>query len=156
VLADYFDYVAGTSTGAIIATCVAKGFSASRIREFYIEGARSLLTPAPIWRRFNYFYLAQGFVAKLKSVFGDETLGSDSLRTLLMLVLRNADTDSPWPLSNNPAAKYNDPLHPGSNLLVSVVATGAREHRRADLFPGGRNHHRGQVAQVRRRSRLSL
>jgi len=120
VLADYFDYVAGTSTGAIIATCVAKGFSASRIREFYIEGARSLLTPAPIWRRFNYFYLAQGFVAKLKSVFGDETLGSDSLRTLLMLVLRNADTDSPWPLSNNPAAKYNDSLHPGNNRLFPL------------------------------------
>jgi patatin-like phospholipase/acyl hydrolase len=32
VLADYFDYVAGTSTGAIIATLVALGFSVDEIR----------------------------------------------------------------------------------------------------------------------------
>jgi hypothetical protein len=116
VLADYFDYVAGTSTGAIIATCIAKGFSVERIREFYLEGARALLTPAPLWRRFNYRYLHGGFTAKLKAVLGDETLGDDSLRTLLLLVLRNADTDSPWPLSNNPRAKYNDIAGPESNL----------------------------------------
>ena len=34
VLADYFDYVAGTSTGAIIATLVALGYSTDAIREF--------------------------------------------------------------------------------------------------------------------------
>jgi patatin-like phospholipase/acyl hydrolase len=116
VLADYFDYVAGTSTGAIIATCIAKGFSVERIRQFFREGARSLLTPAPLWRRFNYRYLAEGFAAKLKEELGEQTLGDESLRTLLMLVLRNADTDSPWPLSNNPLAKYNDPKRPDSNL----------------------------------------
>ena len=37
----------------------------------------------------------------------DYAFGSDNLRTLLMIVLRNATTDSPWPLSNNPKAKYN-------------------------------------------------
>ena len=37
----------------------------------------------------------------------DTTFGSDKLRTLLMVVLRNATTDSPWPLSKNPQAKYN-------------------------------------------------
>ena len=36
------------------------------------------------------------------------TLGSETLRTLLMLVMRNATTDSPWPVCNNPHAKYND------------------------------------------------
>jgi patatin-like phospholipase/acyl hydrolase len=116
VLADYFDYVAGTSTGAIIATCVAKGFSVERMREFFREGARSLLTRAPMWQRFNYQYLAEGFTAKLQAELGEQTLGDESLRTLLMLVLRNADTDSPWPLSNNPLAKYNDPERPDSNL----------------------------------------
>jgi hypothetical protein len=29
------------------------------------------------------------------------------LHTLLLIVMRNATTDSPWPLSNNPAATYN-------------------------------------------------
>jgi hypothetical protein len=44
-------------------------------------------------------------------VFGADTkLGGDALQTLLMVVMRNATTDSPWPLSNNPRAKYNDRL----------------------------------------------
>jgi patatin-like phospholipase/acyl hydrolase len=37
VLADYFDYVAGTSTGAIIATLIALGKTVDQIREFYIK-----------------------------------------------------------------------------------------------------------------------
>ena len=44
------------------------------------------------------------------------TFGDDELKTLLMVVLRNATTDSPWPLSNNPDAKYNDPARPDCNL----------------------------------------
>ncbi|MDV7398885.1 patatin-like phospholipase family protein, partial [Arthrospira platensis SPKY1] len=35
VLADYFDAFAGTSTGAIIATCLALGMPVARIRSFY-------------------------------------------------------------------------------------------------------------------------
>ena len=31
-------------------------------------------------------------------------------------MLRNATTDFPWPISNNPFAKYNDPTHPADNL----------------------------------------
>jgi uncharacterized protein len=30
--------------------------------------------------------------------------------------MRNATTDSPWPISNNPFAKYNDLAHPVCNL----------------------------------------
>jgi len=37
------------------------------------------------------------------------------LKTLLLLVLSDATTDSPWPLSNNPRAKYNDPARRNSN-----------------------------------------
>ena len=44
----------------------------------------------------------------MQEVFGrDTTLGSDKLKTVLMMVMRNATTDSPWPVSNNPFAKYN-------------------------------------------------
>jgi patatin-like phospholipase/acyl hydrolase len=57
----------------------------------------------------------------LRDVIGeDTTLGSDKLHTLLMMVLRNATTDSPWPLTNNPAAKYNDLIRPGCNLKLPV------------------------------------
>lgn len=36
VLADYFDYVAGTSTGAIIAACLSVGMSVDDVRQFYV------------------------------------------------------------------------------------------------------------------------
>src|SRR4051812_48405583 len=42
VLADYFDYVAGTSTGAIIATCLSLGMSVDRIREFYVANGEAM------------------------------------------------------------------------------------------------------------------
>jgi hypothetical protein len=54
-------------------------------------------------------------------VIGEHTtLGSDKLRTLLLLILRNATTDSPWPVSNNPTAKYNQPGRTDSNLNLPL------------------------------------
>ena len=54
VLADYFDLVAGTSTGAIIATCVALGMSASRVRQFYLDSGAEMFAKAGLLRRFRY------------------------------------------------------------------------------------------------------
>ena len=51
---------------------------------------------------------------------GDITLGSDRLETLLMLVMRNATTDSPWPVSNNPHALFNDRSRDDSNLAIPL------------------------------------
>ena len=63
--------------------------------------------------KFNSSPLAK----QLKGVFGeDTTLGSARIKSLLLLVMRNATTDSPWPVSNNPFAKYNDKAHPANNL----------------------------------------
>jgi patatin-like phospholipase/acyl hydrolase len=50
----------------------------------------------------------------------DTTLGSEKLKTLLLLVMRNATTDSPWPVSNNPAAKYNDTKRDDCNLNLPL------------------------------------
>src|SRR5438105_1978326 len=47
-------------------------------------------------------------------------LGTKKLRTLLTLVMRNHSTGSPWPVSNNPAAKFNDPARPSCNLRLPV------------------------------------
>ena len=47
-------------------------------------------------------------------------LGSEKLRTLLLVVTRNASTGSAWPVSNNPQAKYNDLSSPGSNLRIPL------------------------------------
>jgi len=116
-LADYFDYVAGTSTGGIIAVGVALGMSVREILKFYRDSGPAMFDRASIIRRFRYEYSQEPLALMLKDVFGAETtLGAPELETLLLLVMRNATTDSPWPLSNNPYAKYNDEKHDSCNL----------------------------------------
>ena len=56
VLADWFDFVCGTSTGAIIATCIATGMSTERIREFYIRSGPLMFDKASILDRLRYNY----------------------------------------------------------------------------------------------------
>ena len=108
VLADYFDFVAGTSTGAIIAACISLGMKMSEIRAFYKSSGEEMFDKAFLLKRFRYKFEDDKLAAKMQGVFGkDTTLGSDKLNTLLMMVMRNATTDSPWPMSNNPQAKYN-------------------------------------------------
>jgi len=122
VLADYFDYVAGTSTGAIIATCIALGLSVEKIRSFYLEGGAAMFKRAPLFKRFHYRHVGSALSEQVRSVLRrsdthrDRTLGDEDLRTLLLLVMRNATTDSPWPISNNPLAKYNLREIDGCNL----------------------------------------
>lgn len=117
VLAEYFDFVAGTSTGAVIAACIALGKPMSEIRDFYIDSGEAMFDKAFILRRFRYKYEEEKLAGKLQEVLGrDTTLGSDRLRTVLMMVMRNATTDSPWPVTNNPTAKYNDRTRPDRNL----------------------------------------
>lgn len=121
VLADYFDYVAGTSTGAIVATCIALGMPVATIREFYTANGVAMFDKASIFRRLRYKYEDDRLAGKLREVLGaDTTLGSDRLRTVLMMVMRNVSTDSPWPISNNPAAKYNDRNRADCNLNIPL------------------------------------
>src|SRR5262245_31788887 len=121
VLADYFDYIAGTSTGAIIATCLSLGMSAAQVREFYEANGIEMFDKARLWELYRFKFRDDKLAAKLREVLGaDTTLGTEKLKTLLMMVLRNATTDSPWPVSNNRAAKYNRVDHPGCNLKLPL------------------------------------
>jgi Patatin-like phospholipase len=121
VLADYFDCVGGTSTGAIIATLIALGYSADETRDFYLRSGAEMFHKARLWERFRTKFEDDKLSKMLRDVSGeDTTLGSEKLRTLLMMVLRNATTDSPWPLSNNPAAKYNEPARADCNLKLPL------------------------------------
>lgn len=121
VLADYFDFVAGTSTGAIIAACISIGMKVSDIRAFYLSSGQEMFDKAFLLKRFRYKYEDEKLAAKMQEVFGkDTTLDSDKLKTVLMMVMRNATTDSPWPVSNNPFAKYNDPTRADCNLNIPL------------------------------------
>jgi patatin-like phospholipase/acyl hydrolase len=108
VLGDWFDYVGGTSTGAIIAGGVALGLPVSRIQQLYRDNMHSIFTRAGIFGLVRARYDEAGIEAVLRREFGEErTLGSPDLRCLLLLGLRNTSTGSPWPVSSNPLAKYN-------------------------------------------------
>lgn len=110
-LCDCFDFIAGTSTGGMIAASLSIGLSVSEIERFYLDNAAAIFT-----RNSNLFkrlttsrYESAALQTALQEVYGaNTTLGSDRLRTLLMLVMLNASTSSPWPLTNNPRARYND------------------------------------------------
>ena len=116
-LADYFDYVAGTSTGGIIAACVAMGMSVAEILAFYVDNGAKMFDKASIFQRLQSEYKSEPLAQQLKAVFGGETyFGAPEIESLLLLMMRNATTDSPWPISNNPFAKYNDLTHPACNL----------------------------------------
>ncbi len=117
VLADYFDFVAGTSTGAIIAACIAVGMPMARIRKFYLDSGAEMFDPASLLKRLHYKYDDDNLARMLKSELGETTtLGDAKLRCMLMMVMRNATTDSPWPVSNNPFAKYNERSRADCNL----------------------------------------
>jgi hypothetical protein len=119
VLGDWFDYVGGTSTGAIIAGGVAMGLTVHRIQELYRENMRAIFTRAGIFDLVRARYDEEGIERVLRREFGeDRTLGSPDLRCLLLLGLRNSSTGSPWPVSSNPAARYN--LGAGSNLELPL------------------------------------
>jgi uncharacterized protein len=122
VLADYFDYIAGTSTGAIIATALSTGMSVDKIRRFYESSGETMFEPASLLKRAMYSkYEDKALASILQETFGESTtLGDVSLKTLLMLVMRNVTTDSPWTLSNNPRAKYNDMSRADCNLKLPL------------------------------------
>lgn len=120
-LANYFDYVSGTGTGAITASGLSLGMSVQELLDFYQEKGAQMFDKAFLLRRFRQKFDDAGLAQMLQDVMGaGTTLGSDRLQTLLMVVLRNATTDSPWPVSNNPCAKYNDRDQAGCNLELPL------------------------------------
>jgi len=117
VLSDYFDFVCGTSTGAILAACISAGMSMDQLRTFYVDSGKDMFDKAFILKRLKYKYndepLAKKIRIELNRALGyadgntPATLGDPNLKTVLMMMMRNHTTDSPWAVSNNVYAKYN-------------------------------------------------
>lgn len=125
LLCDYFDFVCGTSTGAIVAACISAGMSTEQIRGFYVSSGKQMFDKASLLKRLHYSYNKEPLAKKLQAAFSDAmgadtTLGSPGLRSLLMMVMRNATTDSPWPVSNNPFAMYNQRDRHDCNLALPL------------------------------------
>ena len=126
-LCDYFDYIAGTSTGAIIAACLARGMTTAEIFSFYNSAGEQMFESSHLMQRLRSLYTADPLKAKLQDVFGHDTTlepaevaNEKSLKCLLLMVTKNFTTDSPWPVSTNPDAKYNDPSRKDCNLRIPL------------------------------------
>jgi len=120
-LGEYFDYIAGTSTGAIIATGLATGMNVDQLVAFYRTAGPEMFQRTRFLARLNSLYKDGPLQQQLKQVFGERTdLKPGSLKTLLLVVTRNVTTDSPWPISSNPEARYNDLTRGDCNLCIPL------------------------------------
>jgi len=120
-LCDFFDLIGGTSTGAIIATGLARGMSVAEIGAFYEAFGETAFSRRKLWVRWKSLYEQGGLADTLRDTFGRDTdLSPEHLRCLLVAVTRNATTDSAWPISSNPFAKYNDPARSDCNLRIPL------------------------------------
>jgi predicted acylesterase/phospholipase RssA len=117
----YFDYIAGTSTGAIIAAGLARGMSVDDLIAFYKNTGTAMFQRTRFLERLNSLYRDGPLQQQLKQVFGEATdLTPANLKTLLLIVTRNVTTDSPWPISSNPEAHYNLPVRTDCNLCIPL------------------------------------
>jgi uncharacterized protein len=107
-LCHYFDLIAGTSTGAIIAAALALGMSVDEVIGHYRQLGREVFYKD--WLRQGILrarYDETALIASLKRVFGERlTLGDPTIKTGLLIVTKRLDTGSPWPLGNNPHGRY--------------------------------------------------
>ena len=119
-LGDFFDYIGGTSTGAIIAAGLSIGKTVEQMADFYVEAGPLMFEKSALLSRLRSLYVADPLRKLLQQVFEERTLGAADLRSLLLVVTRNATTDSPWPVSNSPMAYYNNSTRKDCNLQIPL------------------------------------
>lgn len=111
VLADYFDLMGGTSTGAILATALSLGWSVERVAGMYRELAAGIFRPrhallGPVAALFGGRYDVRPLEAALARELGELRLDTPELRTGLVVIAKRADTASVWQLTNIPGHRF--------------------------------------------------
>ena len=76
-LADYFDYISGTSTGAIIATGLSIGMSVDEILTFYRDAGAQMFVKANLLKRLRYKFEDEPLAKKLRERVRQRTRPSD-------------------------------------------------------------------------------
>jgi hypothetical protein len=137
LLRDHFDFFAGTSTGAIIAACLAWGYTVEQILDLYVRFGKKMFQHVPWYRPFKRYGIsrfdAQPLSEMLQRIFSEDgegkvpaLLGTEKLRTsdgmlkLLLVVVRNHTTGSAWPVTNNPCAEFNNRSLEDCNLNIPL------------------------------------
>ena len=149
-IADHFDLIAGTSTGAIIGVALALGAPARRIREFYEKEGPEIF-PTSLWRQrvgaslrhlVRPKHRPQRLQAALQAILGDKVL--DDARTRLVIPAYDpvAGDIRVFKTSHDPAVR-----HPENLPAVEVVmaSSAAPTYFPASLFNTGETYLDGGV-----------
>jgi predicted acylesterase/phospholipase RssA len=112
VLADHSDLIAGTSTGGIIGSFLSWGEPVDSVRKLYEENTGAMFCKAPWWKLRGGLFDAKNLSVFLREFFVEtdgslSVMGTQRLKTIMLLVMRNASTGSAWPVTNHAGAKYN-------------------------------------------------
>lgn len=121
VLADYFNLIGGTSTGAILAAGLSWRMSVDELRNHYLGFASEVFRQVRGLKRLRYAFDRTQLADFLQKVFSEtdgsaSSLGTNHLSTLILLMMRNGSSGSVWPVTNSPAAKFNERDNPACNL----------------------------------------
>lgn len=123
-LSDYFDLIGGTSTGAIIATCLSLGMSVAEVKALYTAlGGKIFGQRLSFFKRIRAKFSPRALEAALRDTLQERTLSSPDLRTGLCIVTKRADTGSTWPLLNHPHGAFYE--HNKGILLRQAVRASA-------------------------------
>ncbi len=114
-LCHYFDLIAGTSTGAIIAGALALGMSVAEVKRHYDAMCPRIFRKQPNKGMMGFLY-PEGALTPvynereiedvLRRIAGERELQSPDIKTGLMICTKRLDTGSPWVLTNSPRAPY--------------------------------------------------
>lgn len=121
VLADYFNLIGGTSTGAILAACLSWRMSIAEVRDQYLGFSNEVFRQVRGLKRLRYAFDRTELAGFLRRVFSEDSvnpscLGTDRLSTLILLMMRNGSSGSVWPVTNSPSARFNERENPACNL----------------------------------------
>jgi predicted acylesterase/phospholipase RssA len=106
-LCNRFDLIGGTSTGAILAAGLALGMKAVELRDFYVKFGPDIFDKVILPEQFWHKYPSAPIEKHLKDVLGEATtLGDSRLRTMVLLVAKNATLGNDWFFTNNPRSKF--------------------------------------------------
>ena len=95
--------------------------TATELLSFYEDQATAMFDKRGLLQRWEALYKSEPLKQELQETFGaDTTLKPDDLECLFLAVTRNRTTDSPWPITSNPQAIYNDTSRPDCNLNIPL------------------------------------
>jgi len=121
-LSAYFDLIAGCSSGGIIAAGLSRGMAVAEIEHVFLNHGEEIFARRPPTQWLESLYAGGSVERLLKDRLGETGLRPEHMKTLLVLVAKNATTDSAWPVSSNPDAVYNDLDRDDCNLDIPLWA----------------------------------